>query len=79
MIELRKARGLDDNGNFAMPLRWFNQLVVRSGLKFQPMKWFGMSAGAGLVPGSPIGNSSGGCGPPSALRLSCLRWHRSLA
>ena len=45
MVELRKSRGLDKNGNLAMPLRWFNQLVVRSGLKFQPLRWFGMSAG----------------------------------
>ncbi len=63
MIELRKARGLDDNGNFAMPLRWFNQLVVRSGLKFQPMKWFGMSAGAGLVAGLAYWQFVGGLWP----------------
>jgi tight adherence protein B len=36
MIELRKSRGLDELGNFAMPLQWFNQLVVRSGLPYQP-------------------------------------------
>jgi len=49
MIELRKTRGLDEFGNFTMPLQWFNQLVVRSGLPYQPARWFAMSAGAGMV------------------------------
>ena len=51
MIELRKSRGLDEFGNFAMPLQWFNQLVVRSGLPYQPARWFGMSAIGGVVAG----------------------------
>lgn len=51
MIELRKSRGLDEFGNFAMPLEWFNQLVVRSGLPYQPARWFAMSGGAGLLAG----------------------------
>ena len=63
MIELRKSRGLDKNGNLAMPLRWFNQLVVRSGLKFQPVKWFGMSAGAALAAGAAYWRFVGGAGP----------------
>jgi tight adherence protein B len=50
MIELRKSRGLDDDGNFAMPIAWFNRLVTRSGLQFQPVKWAAMSfGGAGVV------------------------------
>ena len=63
MIELRKARGLDRDGNLSMPLQWFNQLVVRSGLKFQPLKWFGMSAGAGLVAALAYWRFVGGAGP----------------
>ncbi|WP_321489793.1 type II secretion system F family protein [uncultured Hyphomonas sp.] len=51
MIELRKSRGLDEFGNFAMPMQWFNQLVVRSGLPYQPARWFAMSGGGGLVAG----------------------------
>ena len=51
MIELRKSRGLDEFGNFAMPMQWFNQLVVRSGLPYQPARWFAMSGGAGLLAG----------------------------
>lgn len=50
MIELRKSRGLDREGNLAMSLRWLNQLIVRSGLKFEPAKWALMSAAGALVP-----------------------------
>lgn len=47
MIELRKSRGLDRDGNLAMSLRWLNQIIVRSGLKFQPARWGAMAlAGA---------------------------------
>ena len=49
MVELRKSRGLDADGNFAMPLERFNRLVVRSGLPYQPLKWVAMSAGGALV------------------------------
>lgn len=50
MIELRKSRGLDRNGNLAMSLRWLNQIIVRSGLKFEPAKWAVMSVVGSLVP-----------------------------
>ena len=50
MVELRKSRGLDSDGNLAMSLRWVNQLIVRSGLKFEPVKWVAMSAAGSLVP-----------------------------
>lgn len=43
MIELRKSRGLDADGNFASTLRWLNRLIVRSGLPFQPLRWVGMA------------------------------------
>lgn len=49
MIELRKSRGLDELGDFAMPMQWFNQLVVRSGLPYQPVRWFLMSAVGGIA------------------------------
>ncbi len=48
MVELRKSRALDGEGNLALPLRWFNQLVVRSGAAYQPVRWFAMSGGAGI-------------------------------
>jgi tight adherence protein B len=50
MIELRKSRGLDRDGNLAMSLRWLNQLIVRSGLKFEPVKWALMAAAGALIP-----------------------------
>jgi tight adherence protein B len=50
MVELRKSRGLDRDGNLAMSLRWLNKLVVRSGLKFEPVKWAAMSAVGALAP-----------------------------
>jgi tight adherence protein B len=50
MVELRKSRGLDHDGNLAMSLRWVNRLIVRSGLKFEPVKWAAMSAAGSLVP-----------------------------
>lgn len=47
MVELRKSRGLDRDGNLALSLHWLNRLIVRSGLKFQPARWAAMSlAGA---------------------------------
>lgn len=50
MVELRKSRGLDKDGNLAMSLRWLNQLIVRSGLKFEPARWVAMSAAGALIP-----------------------------
>ncbi len=43
MVELRKSRGLDADGNFATTLLWLNRLVVRSGLPFQPWRWAAMA------------------------------------
>lgn len=67
MVELRKSRGLDSDGNLAMSLRWLNGLIVRSGLKYQPVRWVllalvaaGAAAGAawvylgGLVAAAPV-------------------------
>ncbi len=52
MIELRKSRGLDRDGNLAMSLRWINRLIVRSALKYQPVRWGAMAvAGAACVAG----------------------------
>jgi tight adherence protein B len=50
MVELRKSRGLDGEGNLAMSLLWLNQLIVRSGLKFEPAKWALMSLVGSLIP-----------------------------
>ena len=53
MVELRKSRGLDRDGNLALSLHWLNRLIVRSGLKFQPARWAAMSlAGAVMASGA---------------------------
>lgn len=49
MIELRKSRGLDRDGNLAMSLHWVNRLIVRTGLKFQPLRWAGMAFGGAVA------------------------------
>ncbi|KCZ93960.1 type II secretion system F family protein [Hyphomonas johnsonii] len=55
MVELRKSRGLDADGNFMMPVAWFNRLVVRTGLPYQPWKWAGMAlVGSVVVAGAYI-------------------------
>ena len=51
MVELRKSRGLDGDGNLTMSLRWLNRLIVRSGLKFEPAKWAAMSFAGAAVAG----------------------------
>ncbi|KCZ95890.1 putative Flp pilus assembly protein TadB [Hyphomonas hirschiana VP5] len=51
MVELRKSRGLDQDGNLTMSLHWLNRLIVRSGLKFQPAKWAAMSLAGAAVAG----------------------------
>ena len=32
LIQLRKERGLNEDGNFIMPMKWLNRLITRSGL-----------------------------------------------
>ncbi|MGE5500761.1 MAG: type II secretion system F family protein [Ignavibacteriales bacterium] len=45
VVELRKQRGLTAEGE-RQGLAWFTDLVVRSGLKFEPQRWALMAAGA---------------------------------
>jgi len=40
VLELRKQRGLDEHGNSRILVRWFSNLVVRSGVAYQPRRWF---------------------------------------
>ena len=60
MIELRKSRGLDREGNPAMSLRWLNRLIVRSGLKYEPVRWVAMSAVGSLIPAGAAWYYAGG-------------------
>lgn len=54
MVELRKARGLNADGTFRMPIVWFNRLVTRTGLSFKPIQWSGMALLAGLVAAAAV-------------------------
>lgn len=47
VVELRKQRGLSASGERQGWL-WFNDLVVRSGLNFQPRRWALMAAGGAI-------------------------------
>ena len=48
VVELRKQRGLDESGGRVIAWPWFADLVVRSGVHFQPRKWAVMSVAAAL-------------------------------
>lgn len=39
IIDLRRERALNAEGEMSLSSLWFNQLVTRSGLKFAPLKW----------------------------------------
>ncbi len=51
LIVMRKSRGLDESGDFAMAFHWFNTLVMRSGLPFRAMEWAITDAALFLVGG----------------------------
>jgi len=53
VVELRKQRGLAADGAVKGGLGWFSDLVIRSGLRFEPRRWvlmaLGSGAGVGMV------------------------------
>ncbi|MEM5518008.1 type II secretion system F family protein [Henriciella sp. AS95] len=49
IVELRRQRGLDRDGNQTMAVRWFNDLVTRSGLTFNPPQWAAIAAAVAVV------------------------------
>lgn len=53
IVELRRQRALDEDGKFVLAIQWFNRLVTRSGLPFQPVRWMlasaVLAAGGGAV------------------------------
>jgi tight adherence protein B len=49
--ELRKQRGLTEDGERRLRLAWLSDLIVRSGVKFQPLRWLAVSLGLGMVVG----------------------------
>lgn len=49
VIELRKQRGLNAEGEKGRRLRWLSDLIVASGVKYEPQKWIAMSAAAAVA------------------------------
>jgi len=49
VMELRKQRGLSAEGKKGERLRWLSDLIVASGLSYQPRKWAMLALAAGLV------------------------------
>ena len=49
VVELRKQRGLDENGESRILVRWFSDLVIKSGVSYQPRTWALYAAGLGLT------------------------------
>ena len=47
VVELRKQRGLTADGAVKGGLGWFSDLVIRSGLRFEPRRWVLMALGGG--------------------------------
>lgn len=49
VVELRKQRGLTEAGERRIAWRWFGDLVVRSGVSFDPRRWAIMAGGGALT------------------------------
>jgi len=49
VMELRKQRGLSAEGKKGERLRWLSNLIVASGLPYEPRKWAIMALGGGAV------------------------------
>jgi tight adherence protein B len=65
VMELRKQRGLSELGEKGKRFRWLSDMIVASGLKYEPKKWvlmdLGAAAVAAIVVAAPLHN------PPMAL------------
>ncbi|HZZ34845.1 MAG TPA: type II secretion system F family protein [Caulobacteraceae bacterium] len=48
VVELRKQRGLKEDGGSVLSWAWLADLVIRSGIDFQPRRWAVMIAGLAL-------------------------------
>jgi tight adherence protein B len=54
VVELRKQRGLDEKGQSIISWAWLSDLVVRSGLPFQPRRWAALVAGESIAVGAVV-------------------------
>lgn len=48
VLELRKQRGLNENGESRIVVRWFSDLITRAGAPYQPRRWAVYVAGLAL-------------------------------
>ena len=62
LSELRQQRALGDDGELAWSSRWFNRLVTRSGIRFEPGKWAILSAVVAISLGFVIYHFAGNLG-----------------
>ena len=62
LTELRQQRALNDEGDLAWSSRFFNRLVTRSGIRFEPGKWAVLSALVSFALGGVISQVSGNLG-----------------
>ena len=51
IVELRKQRGLAEDGGGRFAWRWLADLIIRSGVPFQPRRW--ALTMAGVAPAAP--------------------------
>src|ERR1700760_4247855 len=54
VMELRKQRGLDAKGERGKRLRWLSNLIVASGLPYDPKKAIAYAVMAGMVAGMGV-------------------------
>ena len=54
VMELRKQRGLNADGRKGERLRWLSNLIVASGITYEPRKWAMMDLGTGLACYPPV-------------------------
>jgi tight adherence protein B len=52
VVELRKQRGLSETGERILRLTWLSDLIVRSGVKFQPRRWIALALALGAAIGA---------------------------
>jgi tight adherence protein B len=54
VMELRKQRGLNAEGRRGERLRWLSNMIVASGLTYEPRKWALMAVSAALAAGAAV-------------------------
>ena len=54
ITSLRRRRGLTGEGDYSLPSLWFNRLVTRSGLDYEPVKWGLYAAGLAILVGTAV-------------------------